>query len=204
MLAVEVRGEGDDHVTAGEHLAPGQVAVISQDLRHEPASLLERHRPVASSGDVDRGDQALDRPVGGCELVSPAAHELPLYLVFLGPPGGPSGDTSRPVGTLAAALALGLDLRRALRVQLQDLVGDSGDPPVPEPAGGTRIRFDPIAQRDRNSGPCEAPDHGGGMEVLAPQSRVRRLPPAPLVAHLDQVRQEHVIVGEGSPAREVA
>ena len=205
VLAVQVRGEGDDHVTAGEHLAPGQVAVISQDLRHEPASLLERHRPDTSSGGVDRRGQALDGPAGCGQLGPPAAHELALCLVLLGPAGGAGGDTAGPVGRLAAALALGLDLGCPLRVQLHDLVGDAGDPPVPESArtgpgpprshSPARPLPGPPARRPTMVAACRCSRHSAVSAAFHP-------PRSSFIS--TRLASSTWSCGQGSPAREVA
>jgi hypothetical protein len=97
VLAVQMGGEGDDHMTAGEHLAPCEVTVVSQDDGEKPTGVLQRHRPSAAFGGLDRLGQPLDRPAGGFELRSPPAHQLSLCLVLFGRPGRAGGHTSRPV-----------------------------------------------------------------------------------------------------------
>ena len=133
ILAVQVRSHGHDDVPAGEHLSPREVAVVFQDLRQDLACIAKAHRLRCRLRGIHRGGEALDRPAGSCELRPPPPHELSLFLVLFGRSGGAGGDSSRSVGPLAPALALCLDLGRPLRMERQHLVGDAGDPPVPEP-----------------------------------------------------------------------
>ena len=121
----------------------------------------------------------------------------PDRLVAFGLAGGPGGHAAGTVGALAAALALGLYLGRPLGVELHNFVRDAGDLPVPEPARGAGIGLDGVAQFDRHPGRRHPAGHGGGVQVLPPQRRVGRLPPALFILHLDEVGQQDVVVRAG-------
>ena len=67
-------------------------------------------------------------------------------------------------------------------------------PSRPRRAG---VGLDAVAQFHRHPSGSNAAGHGGGVQVLSPQSRVRRLPPALLVFHLHDIGQLDVVVWGG-------
>jgi hypothetical protein len=76
-LAEQVRGHCHDHVAAGENLAPGQVAVISEHIVQQGAGVPDAKGFLAfpaAVGSVERGSQALSGPPRGGQFCPPAAH----------------------------------------------------------------------------------------------------------------------------------
>ena len=59
------------------------------------------------------------------------------------------------------------------------------------------VGLDPVAELDGLGRSRHAADGGGGMEVVAEQPGVERLPAAPFVAHTYQIRDQHMIVDLG-------
>ena len=77
----------------------------------------------------------------------------------------------------------GVDLGRAGGVDLPGLFRDAGDGEAAQPPRGAGVGLDAVAELDRLGCRGHAPDGGGGVEVVAQQGRVQRLPAAPGVAH---------------------
>jgi hypothetical protein len=146
-----------------------------------------------------RPGEPVQRPADRRQLGSPAGHQLPLRHVVLGGAGAAGRDLAGPVGRVAPLVHGGRDLRRPLGVQLEDLVGDPCDPPLPQPSRRTRIPLDAVAELEGPAGGRHPPCHGRRMQVFSPQRRVGRLPPTPPVEHLDHVRDQHVIMRAGVP-----
>ena len=66
-----------------------------------------------------------------------------------------------------------------------------------ETPGGAGVGHDAVAQLDRLLGGGDPAEHGGGVEVLAPQGGVGRLPAALGVGHAHQVGDQDVVVRAG-------
>jgi hypothetical protein len=195
---------GHDDVPLGEHLAVRKGPFRSQHVlgQRSQRSIPEDLRPrvlalVSEAGPLDIGHQLFGREAGSGEFASPFGQQLLDRSVALGLPSLPGDDLAGLVG-VEALLGHGLaDLGRSLGVDGQGLIGDAGDLPVPELARGTGIGLDAVTQFDCFGGRGHPSDHGGGVEVLPPERRVRSLGPALLVQHLDHVGDEHVVVGTG-------
>jgi len=79
-------------------------------------------------------------------------------------------------------------------VQLQDLVADPGDPPVPQASRRATVRGDLIPQPDCPVGSGGLADLVRRVERLTPQRGGRHRPPTLLIQYLDHVGDQHVIV----------
>ncbi|MDQ6725607.1 MAG: hypothetical protein M3066_05510 [Actinomycetota bacterium] len=82
-------------------------------------------------------------------------------------------------------------------MDLHDLLGDAGDAPVAELSRRAIVAFDAVAQGHRFVGGGHTAEHGGGVEVLSQQGGVGALPAALAVGHVDEVRDQHVVMGVG-------
>ena len=206
VAAEDPGSDRDDHVPAGEHLAGGETAVGGEHLVAQLLQLVEgqgreqlreRTRDVPA-GPVDVADQVLGSEPDPGELGLPASHQVRDRREPLRRAGGAGGDLAGPVGVDAAlGDRRGRSRRPAWRTAPPPRRGCrrcATGPTGPTARHPASIR---VAQLDRPAGARDPAGDGGGVEVLAPHRRVGRLPPAPLVAHLDQVRDQHVIVGGG-------
>ena len=154
---------------------------------------------VADAGTLDIGQELLEWESGIGQFLPPHGQQFVHSGVALGAPGFTGGHLTGLVG-VEALFGHGLvDLLGPLGVDGQGFVRDALDLPVAELARGAGVGLDPVAQFDGLPGRGHPADHGRGVEVLSPEGRVRCLGPTPLVQHLDQVGDEHVVVGPRVP-----
>jgi hypothetical protein len=204
VVAVEHRGHFGDEAGAGEDLAPREEGAFGV---HQPGGdLLDLFWGEGGgdaggvlAGGVERSGDALDRPTRLSDLRVPALQQLVYPGMALHRAGGTGGDVGGLVGGVALLGEVGGDLIGAFGELLADVGGDTGDAPVPEPAGGAVVAFDGVAQLDGEVGGLEAADHGGGFDPVAEQGGVEGLVAAFGVEHLGHVRDQHVVVGGGVP-----
>ena len=171
VLAVQVRGDGDDHIPTAEHLPAGQVAVRSQYFGQDLPGLSESETPdrATALGDgVDRRGQAVGRPAHVEQLPLPPLHQVRLARPFLERTRGAGRDPPGLVGRLAAPGALGVDLRRPLGVHRHHLGGHPGETPMSELPRRPRIGLDPITQLHGYPGGGHPAGHGGSVKMLPP------------------------------------
>jgi hypothetical protein len=89
-------------------------------------------------------------------------------------------------------------------MRIDHLAGDAGDLPVPQPPRRPGIGLDRVPKFHCDARGRDPADHGGGVQMLAPQRGVGGLPSALFVAHLDHVGHQHMVMWQGSPPRDVA
>ena len=197
----EQAGRYGDHDVGGlEHLLDRQTALGAEHSVEESEHLtfgeLPRNLGVPA-GELDGGDEVAHGPTRLGQFGPPARHQLPERGVALDLAVGPGGDVAGAVAVGPPGLDRLGDLSRPLRVLLEDLVGDPGDPPVAQPARGAGVGLDAVAQLDRHPGGSHPPGHGGGVDMVPPQDRVGGLPAALTVEHFDDIGDQYVIVGAG-------
>ncbi len=167
-------------------------------LGQQSAGLLDVHparEGAGRGGGVYRVGQTPHRPADPGQLGMPALDQLGLHpLCFFGFAGGPGRHRPGPVAAVAPPLAFRGDLRRPLGMNLHHRVGHAGDTPVSQSSRRARVGLDGIPQVHRDPGGRRPADHRRRVQVLPPQGGVGRLPPTLVVEHLNDVRQEQMVV----------
>ena len=82
------RGDGHDHVVAGEGLLRGQAATGGKQLVGDAVEHFQAGRLVGEAGTLDRSAQLDRRVTGAGQLVPPTADQVLHPLVGLAVPGG--------------------------------------------------------------------------------------------------------------------
>ena len=138
----------------------------------------ERERAASGAGrraGVEVRGEAFDGPADRVELGVPVRHQLVDAGVALRRPGRPGGDAAGPVAVVAGGGEVLGDLVGALREQLAHLVGDAGDPPVPQVARTGRRPARSRSQLDRPRRGVEPADHRRRLDRV-PQRGASRGP----------------------------
>ena len=201
---MQVRGHGHHHIAPGKGLFRRQAATGGQQLGGHLLGDGGTGRLVGLPRPLDGRLQLGRRVAGPSQFVPPAGDQVFYVVVALTVPGGPGRHRAGPVGGVRTDG--GIDLGRALGVDLPGLFRDPGDGPAPQTAGRPRVGFDAVTELDRLGCPRHAPDGGGGVEVVAHQPRVQAFPASSLVVHAHKIGQKNVVVdlGVATPGRGMA
>jgi hypothetical protein len=192
---VEVRGDGDDHVVAGEGFVLGQAAPRGQQLPGEVVEHLHTWWLIGQASPLHGVGQLWRRVARSGQLVPPPAHQVLHFVVALAVAGGPRSDRARPIGSVGAYCRF--DLRRAVGVYFPRLFGYPGDGPTAQAPRRSGVGLDAIAELHCFGRPRHAPYGGGGVEMVTQLPGVQALPAAPLVAHGHDIGHQDMVVDLG-------
>ena len=103
--AVQVRGDGHDHVATGEGLLPRQPPARTEQLAGQLVEV-DHWALVGGTGGLDRGGESLRRVTSSGQLGLPAADQILDENLLLAVPGGPGRDRPGRVGGIGPTAAV--------------------------------------------------------------------------------------------------